>query len=131
MTAASGAVNRRRPQVHGGRQVALARRARIGAARAPWVRLLLISCLTRDTVVAVSEASIRDLRNHGGEVVDRAAAGERITITRDGKAVAELRPVPRNRVTAAALVERFNHLPAVDPRRFREDVDSVIDQALS
>jgi prevent-host-death family protein len=79
----------------------------------------------------MSEASIRDLRNHGGEVVDRAAAGERITITRDGKAVAELRPLPRKRVTAAALIERFKHLPAVDPGRFRDDVDSVVDQSLS
>ncbi|MGH9152235.1 MAG: type II toxin-antitoxin system Phd/YefM family antitoxin [Acidimicrobiales bacterium] len=79
----------------------------------------------------MSEASIRDLRNHGGEVVDRAAAGERITITRDGEAVAELRPLPRKRVTAAALIERFEHLPAVDPRRFRDDVDGVVDQSLS
>ncbi len=41
----------------------------------------------------MAEASIRELRNHGGEVIDRVAAGERVTITRDGKAVAELRPL--------------------------------------
>ncbi|MHB1469709.1 MAG: type II toxin-antitoxin system Phd/YefM family antitoxin, partial [Solirubrobacteraceae bacterium] len=33
----------------------------------------------------MSDVSIRDLRNHGGEVVDRAASGERITITRAGE----------------------------------------------
>ncbi|MCC6184817.1 MAG: type II toxin-antitoxin system prevent-host-death family antitoxin, partial [Microthrixaceae bacterium] len=32
----------------------------------------------------MSEASIRELRNHGGEVVDRVRAGEVVTITRDG-----------------------------------------------
>ncbi|MGQ0519936.1 MAG: type II toxin-antitoxin system Phd/YefM family antitoxin, partial [Actinomycetota bacterium] len=30
----------------------------------------------------MAEASIRELRNHGGEVIDRVAAGERVTITR-------------------------------------------------
>lgn len=77
----------------------------------------------------MAEASIRELRNHGGEVIDRVAAGERVTITRDGKAVAELRPLPRRRVAAAALIERFKHLPAVDPERFRADVDSIVDQS--
>jgi prevent-host-death family protein len=38
----------------------------------------------------VAEVSIRDLRNHGGEVVDRAARGEAITITRAGRPVALL-----------------------------------------
>jgi len=35
--------------------------------------------------------SIRDLQNHGGEVIDRVVRGERVTITKDGRAVAELR----------------------------------------
>lgn len=78
----------------------------------------------------MSEASIRELRNHGGEVIDRVAAGERVTITRDGKAVAELRPLPRPRATAAALIERFRRLPPVDPVRFRVDVDEAVDQTL-
>ncbi|MDP9389054.1 MAG: type II toxin-antitoxin system prevent-host-death family antitoxin [Actinomycetota bacterium] len=87
-------------------------------------------CLTGDTLPAMPEASIRELRNHGGEVIDRVTAGERITITRGGKAVAELRPLPRQRATAAALIERFKRLPAVDPARFRADVDAVVDQSL-
>ncbi|MGI8808451.1 MAG: type II toxin-antitoxin system Phd/YefM family antitoxin [Acidimicrobiales bacterium] len=78
----------------------------------------------------MAEASIRELRNHGGEVIDRVAAGERVTITRDGKAVAELRPLPRQRATAVALIERFRRLPAVDPVRFRADIDAVVDQSL-
>ena len=52
----------------------------------------------------MSEVSIRELRNHAGKVVDRVARGERITITRAGKAVAELRPVSRPPLTADALL---------------------------
>jgi PHD/YefM family antitoxin component YafN of YafNO toxin-antitoxin module len=33
--------------------------------------------------------TIRELRNHGGEVVDRVEVGGRVTVTRDGRAVAE------------------------------------------
>lgn len=72
---------------------------------------------------------MRDLRNKGGEVLDRVLAGERVTVTRDGKPVAELRPVPGTRLDAHALVERFRRLPPVDPDRFRADVDAVVDQA--
>jgi antitoxin (DNA-binding transcriptional repressor) of toxin-antitoxin stability system len=36
----------------------------------------------------MARVSIRDLRNHGGDIVDRAARGEKITVTRSGRAVA-------------------------------------------
>lgn len=88
------------------------------------------SGLTGDTIVVVSVASIRELRNHGGEVIDRVAAGERVTITRDGLAVAELRPLPRRRMTAVELAERYRSLPLVDPDRLRADIDALIDQEL-
>ena len=79
---------------------------------------------------SMSEASVRDLRNHGGEVIERVRRGERVTITRDGEPVAELRPLPRPRVAAAALVEQIRKLPPVDPLRLRADIDSVVDQSL-
>jgi prevent-host-death family protein len=78
----------------------------------------------------VAEATIRDLRNHGGEVIDRVAAGELITVTRAGTPVAELRPLPRPRVTAAVLIERFSRLPPVDPVQLQVDVDAAVDQSL-
>lgn len=78
----------------------------------------------------MSDASIRELRNHGGEVVDRVRAGEVVTITRDGEPVAELRPLPRRPLNAAALVEQFRHLPPLDADRFRADVDALVDQSL-
>ena len=78
----------------------------------------------------MSEATVRDLRNHGGRVLDRVAAGELVTITRDGKPVARLEPVGRGRLSAGALVERFRRLPAVDPYRLRSDLDTLLDQRL-
>lgn len=78
----------------------------------------------------MSEATVRDLRNQGGRVLDRVAAGERVTITRNGKPVARLEPAARGRLTADALVERFRRLPHVDPRQLRVDVDAVVNQRL-
>lgn len=78
----------------------------------------------------MKEVSIRDLRNRGGEVVDRAARGELITITRDGKRVAELRALTRPGLTAQALIERWRHLPAVDPAALRREIDEAIDPSL-
>jgi len=78
----------------------------------------------------MSEISIRDLRNHGGDVVDRATKGERLTITRSGKPVAELRPLTRELVSLEVLIARRRHLPAVDPDDLREDVDRILDPAL-
>jgi prevent-host-death family protein len=51
----------------------------------------------------MANVSIRDLRNKGGEVVDRAARGEAITITKAGKPVAELHPVSRRGLSADVL----------------------------
>jgi len=78
----------------------------------------------------MTDVTIRELRNHGGEVVDRAARGEQITITRAGKAVAELHPSAAPALTAATLLARWRTLPAVDPARLRADVDALLDAEL-
>ncbi|MGA9597705.1 MAG: type II toxin-antitoxin system prevent-host-death family antitoxin [Acidimicrobiia bacterium] len=78
----------------------------------------------------MSEVSIRELRNHGGDVVDRAAKGERLTITRSGKPVAELRPLGREPMSLGAAIGRRRSLPALDPDRLRQDVDQILDPAL-
>ncbi len=78
----------------------------------------------------MAEVTIRELRNHGGEVVDRVARGERVTITRSGKPVAELRPLGPPPVPAAILVERWRTLPVVDPGVLRANVDAVLDATL-
>ena len=84
-------------------------------------------CITGDTLMSVANVSIRDLRNHGGEVIDRVIAGERVTITRDGRRVAEFRAAGRTPLPAAVLLERWSRLPQVDPVRFRHDVDTFLD----
>jgi antitoxin (DNA-binding transcriptional repressor) of toxin-antitoxin stability system len=78
----------------------------------------------------MATVSIRDLRNHGGDVVDRAARGEQITITRAGKAVAELRAVPHVPLSAPALLDRWRMLPAVDAAALRADIDEALDASL-
>jgi prevent-host-death family protein len=77
----------------------------------------------------MSDVSIRELRNHGGEIVDRAANGERITITRGGKPVARLSPL-YSELTADAVLEQFRSLEPVDYEAFRADVDQFIDWEL-
>jgi prevent-host-death family protein len=78
----------------------------------------------------VDSVTIRDLRNKGGEVIDRVAAGRPLTVTRDGRAVAELRPVRVSGLSAAVLLERWRHVPIVDGPTLRRDIDRVIDQRL-
>lgn len=74
--------------------------------------------------------NVRDLRNHGGEVLDRVSAGEDVTILRAGKAVARLIPLPRPGRSAHELVLRRRNLPAVDPEELRRDLDSLLDATL-
>lgn len=78
----------------------------------------------------MDEITIRDLRNRGGDVVDRVLAGESLTITRSGRPVAELRPVRKTAVDATALLARWRHLPKIDVERFRHDVDELMDGSL-
>jgi prevent-host-death family protein len=86
-------------------------------------------CITRDTLADMADVSIRELRNEGGEVVDRAVRGERIIITRSGTPVAELRPL-RPPLSAGALVERWKRVPAMDLATLRADMDELIDPRL-
>lgn len=78
----------------------------------------------------MGEATVRDLRNHGGEILDRVQAGERVTVTRDGRPVARLEPLGRSPLSASALLERFRRLPRVDGAALRADVDVAVDQTL-
>jgi prevent-host-death family protein len=75
----------------------------------------------------VAYVSITELRNRGGEVVDRVASGEPVTITRAGKPVAELRPLSRQPLAAESLLARWRRLPVVDSAALRRDVDETLD----
>jgi prevent-host-death family protein len=78
----------------------------------------------------VDSVSVRELRNHGGEVLDRVARGEALVVTRDGAEVAELHPRGRRSPSPAELIARRRHLPLVDPDALRRDLDVVLDPGL-
>jgi prevent-host-death family protein len=75
----------------------------------------------------MNEVTIRELRNKGGEVLERVARGEALTVTRDGHPVAELRPIPGRPLSARTLLDRWRHLPSVDPVRLRANIDRALD----
>ncbi len=78
----------------------------------------------------MTDVSIRALRNHGGAIVDRAARGEPITITRDRTPVAQLMAIPTAPLSASVLLERWRALPAVDADSLRADIDETLDARL-
>ncbi len=86
--------------------------------------------ITRDTVGSMTTVTVRELRNKGGEVLDRVLRGDTIVVTRDGHEVAELRPLPPRVLDASALLARWRHIPSVDPVELRRDLDSFLDASL-
>ncbi|CAB4953094.1 unannotated protein [freshwater metagenome] len=62
--------------------------------------------ITGDTVPFMTDVSIRDLRNHGGEVIDRVLGGHDIVNTRSGRPVAQILPM-RDRGTARSVLARW------------------------
>ncbi len=78
------------------------------------------------------EISQRELRNESGEIMRRLDEGETFVVTRNGVPVGELTPLRRHRFVAAeAAVALFRAAPAVEARRFRADLDQVVDQDAS
>ncbi len=78
----------------------------------------------------MGNVSVRELRNNGGRVLQRVADGESLTVTMDGRPIAELRPLTGRGLSAAVLLERWRRLPPVDAQKLRDDLDSVLDPAL-
>jgi prevent-host-death family protein len=78
----------------------------------------------------MATVTVRELRNNGGDVIDRVLGGDTIVVTRDGHEVAELRPLRPRPLDAATLLGRWRNLPLVDADRFREDVDTALDASL-
>lgn len=59
----------------------------------------------------------------------RLEQGESFIVTRDGVPVGELTPLRRHRfVSTATVLTLFRNAPAVNPDRFRADVDAWADQ---
>ncbi|MCY3971430.1 MAG: type II toxin-antitoxin system prevent-host-death family antitoxin [Acidobacteria bacterium] len=70
----------------------------------------------------------RQLRNDSAKVLRAVQEGQSMTITRNGTPVAELRPLAARRFVSRALLrEAAKTAPRIDARRFRDDIDAVID----
>lgn len=77
------------------------------------------------------EISQRELRNDSGAILRAVESGEDFVVTRNGTALAELRPLRRRRFVAKAeLVAAARQLAPMDAPAFRSDVDEVLDQRL-
>lgn len=78
----------------------------------------------------MDNVSVRDLRNKGGQVLQRVANGETLTVTMDGRPIAELRPIASRGLAASTLLTRWRHLPPLDAQQLRADLDDVLDGSL-
>ena len=83
-------------------------------------------CITGDTFSRMTDVSIRDLRNHGGEVIDRVLGGQDVVITRSGRPVAQILPI-RDRGTARSVLARWRPIPGLNFDELRNDLDSSVD----
>lgn len=75
----------------------------------------------------------RELRNDNAKVIEAVVAGETFVITRNGEAVAELRPLRTGRRSVVPRVDVMHLITGgvrIDASRFREDLDHAVDQRL-
>ena len=71
----------------------------------------------------------RALRNDSGEIMRGLDRGESYIVTRNGVPVGELMPLRRRAfVPSAVLLRALAGGPPIEPKRFRKDVDALIDQ---
>lgn len=78
----------------------------------------------------MADVTIRELRNKGGQVIERVIAGEVLTVTRDGLPVAQLVPLQRKPLSSEEILRRWRNVPSVDPDSLRRDIDGIIDPSL-
>jgi prevent-host-death family protein len=77
----------------------------------------------------VREVGQRELRNESGKIMRALDRGESFIVTRNGIPVGRLTPVGRPRfVPTDILIAAFESAPRIDARRFRDDVDALVDQ---
>jgi prevent-host-death family protein len=75
------------------------------------------------------EITQRELRNESGEIMRALDRGEAFVVTRNGVPVGELTPLRQRQFVAAEVaLAVFAGAPAIDAKRFRRDVDAVLDQ---
>ena len=71
----------------------------------------------------------RELRNESGKIMRALDRGETFVVTRNGVPVGELTPLrQRQFITAETAAAVFRGAPSVELNRFRQDVDTWLDQ---
>jgi len=74
----------------------------------------------------------RELRNDNADIMRRLDEGESFIVTSNGRPVGELSPLHRPRFASSiAAAAMFASAPPIDAKKFRKDIDSVIDQGIS
>lgn len=77
----------------------------------------------------VREITQRELRNASGEILRAVDRGEKFVVTRNGVPVGELTPLRQRQFVAAdAVVAVFAGAAEIEPKRFRFDLDALLDQ---
>ena len=75
------------------------------------------------------EITQRELRNSSGDIMRALDRGESFVVTRNGVPVGELSPTsPRRFVGTDAAIAVFRSAPVIDRRRFRADIDALLEQ---
>lgn len=71
----------------------------------------------------------REPRNESGQIMRGLDRGESFIVTRNGVAVGELTPLHQRRfVSTEAVLSILADAPRLNPKRFRKDLDDLIDQ---
>jgi len=71
----------------------------------------------------------RELRNGSGKIMRAVDRGASFVVTRNGVPVGELRPLSRAEfIPTAQVLAAFASAPHLEGRRFRRDLDALIDQ---
>lgn len=73
--------------------------------------------------------SIRDLRNQGGEILDSVMRGATVRVTRQGRPIAEIRPLRRGTDTDT-LLEAWRGTPTFSLEQLRADLAAILDDSL-
>lgn len=72
----------------------------------------------------------RQLRNDNAAIMRRVEEGESFVVTRNGHAIAEIRPLPAGRqrvVSRERLQALARDMEPIDSARFRADLDAAVD----
>lgn len=73
--------------------------------------------------------SVRDLRNQGGEILDSVMRGATVTVTRQGRPIAELRPL-RSGTNTKELLEHWRGAPTFRLDDLRADLAEILDDSV-